>query len=236
MAEEVPLFKIKSSLLPSLNIDSSILGYKSPAKKDLFSYELDLKAKYTERLQELAALKELQKAKLREQDQLKRRSVGEEFQKMARMTQKKIEERNQIAQNSNNNRNEREAQIQQLMRLCPGINKPEEALFYLESQQFNVEAAKNFYTSCTGRSDVARTNSITIKFAFPEKYEREYAFDANSLMWSMLEKIHQNLKQKKNFKVKVKNTGREIRLEEMTKKTFANYGLNSNVVLNIVYD
>ena len=51
----------------------------------------------------------------------------------------------------------------------------------------------------------------------------------------MLEEIHLRLKKKKNFKVKIKNLNKEILFEEMTKKTFANYGRPTNTVLVIEY-
>ena len=231
MSEEVPLYKIKSSLLPSLNIDYSLLGYKSPANKDLFTYELDLSRRYEERLSELESLRELQRIKNREINSLARRSAGEEFQKSLQQSHKKVEERSQNAQNSG----EKNAKVQELMRLCPGIKDPNEAAFYLESHNFEVENAKNFYTSCTGKSTVARSNMYTIKFITPEKREFSQSFEGNKLMWSMLEYVHKNLEKKKNFRVKIKSANKIISLEEMTKKTFDNYGLPSNTVLQIEY-
>lgn len=232
MVEEAPLFKIKSSLLPSLNIDYSLLGYKSPAKQELFTYELDLSARYEERKKEISSLKDLQSLKNKEQDLYKRRSVGEEFQKTLQETHKKIEERSLKVQNSGENA----MKIQELMRLCPGIQDTKEAVFYLEQQNYNVQNAKNFYTSCTGRSSVARNNSYTIKFITPEKREFVQVFEGNKLMWSMLECIHKNLAKKRNFKVKIKAINKVIPFEEMTKKTFDNYGLSSNTILQIEYE
>lgn len=231
MVEEIPLYKIKSSLLPDINIDYSLLGYKSPAQKDLFAYELDLQARYTERQREIDALKQLQMSRHLENDRSKRRSVGEEMQKKFQESHKNIEIRNQKMQSSG----EKQTKISQLMRMCPGIKDANEANFYLESQNFNVEAAKEFYTSCTGRSNVAVSNSINIKIILPEKTEFQHTFDSTSLMWSMLEQIHSKLRQKKNFKVMIKSTNKEITLEEMTRKTFANYGITTNTVLVIHY-
>ena len=231
MSETVPLYKIKSSLLPSLNIDYSLLGYKSPAKKELFTYELDLSHRYQERLSELESLKELQRIKSRENNSVVRRSVGEEFQRTLAENHNKIEERSQKAQNSG----EKNAKVQELMRLCPGIKDPNEAAFYLESQKYHVENAMNFYTSCTGKSTVARNNVYVIKFITPEKIEFSQNFEGNKLMWSMLEYIHKNLRQKRNFRVVIKRSGKEISLEEMTKTTFDNYGLPSNALLQIEY-
>lgn len=232
MSEDPPMFKVKSSLLPSLNIDSSLLGYRSPANNDLFSYELDLLTRYLERKEHLLALKNLEKQKVIEQDLNKRKSVGEEFQKMVRQTQLKIEERELKVQNSGQN----QEKINQLRVLCPGIKDANEAHFYLEAQNYDVQKAAGFYTSCTGRSNVARINQISLKFIMPEKNEFVYSFDSTSLMWSMLEQIHLHLSKKRSFKVKIKSTGKEIKFEDMTKKTFANYGLVNNAVLVVVYD
>ncbi|OMJ67788.1 hypothetical protein SteCoe_34953 [Stentor coeruleus] len=231
MAEEIPLYKIKSSLLPDVNIDYSLLGYKSPAQKDIFAYEIDLLARYTERQREIDALKQLQISRHLEHDRSKRKSVGEEMKKKFQESHKNIEIRNQKMQSSD----EKQRKINQLMKMCPGIKDTNEANFYLESQNFNVEAARDFYTSCTGRSNVAVNNSINIKIVLPEKTEFQHTFDSSSLMWSMLEQIHGRLRQKKNFKVILKSTNKEITLEEMTRKTFANYGITSNTVLVIQY-
>ena len=231
MVEEIPLFKIKSTLLPSLNIDSSLLGYKSPAKKDLFTYEQDLLTRYMDRKSELEALKELANEKVKAKTIDQRRSVGEEFQKMLKLNQVKIEEREQKVQNSS----QTQAKINELRRACPAIKDDSEANFYLEANNFDVSLAARFYTSCTGRSNVAQSNRINIKFILPEKTEFTDMFDYNSLMWGMLEKVHLHMKIKKSFVVKVKNTGKEITFEEMTKKTFSNYGLVNNTTLMIIY-
>ncbi|OMJ84441.1 hypothetical protein SteCoe_14454 [Stentor coeruleus] len=231
MVEEIPLFKIKSSLLPDVNIDYSLLGYKSPAQKELFAYELDLQTRYTDRQREIDSLKQLQMSRHSENDRLKRKSVGEEIQKKFQESHKNIEIRNQKMQNSD----QKQTKICELMKMCPGIKDANEANFYLESQNFNVEGARDFYTSCTGRSNVAVSNSINIKIILPEKTEFQHTFDSTSLMWSMLEQIHKRLRQKKNFKVFVKNTNKEISIEEMTRKTFANYGITSNTILVIQY-
>ena len=231
MVEQAPLFKIKSTLLPSLNIDYSLLGYKSPAKKDLFTYELELQTRYQERIREIEELSSLQRRKSQSNDRAFRQSVGQEFQQTLLAGNKKIEERNQKVQSSG----ERDRKINELMQLCPGIKDHNEAIFYLEAQQFNVENAKNFYTSCTGKSNIARNNSFTIKFLLPGKVEFSEVFEGNKLMWSMLATIHNHLQKKTNFKVKLKSVGREITFEEMTKKTFDNYGITSNTVLVIEY-
>ena len=105
----------------------------------------------------------------------------------------------------------------------------------ISNNNFDVGLAASFYTSCTGRSNVAQSNKINIKFILPEKTEFTEMFDYNSLMWGMLEKVHLHMKVKKSFVVKVKNTGKEITFEEMTKKTFANYGLVNNTTLMIIY-
>ena len=177
MVEEIPLFKVKSSLLPTLNIDSSLLG-KSITKKDLFSYELDLSYRYQERVNEIENLKEIQQCKYKEKDLVKRRSVGEEFTKTIQENHKKIEERSLKVQNSG----EKDSKIVELISLCPGIKDPNEAKFYLEAQGYNVENAKKFYTSCTGRSNVARRKFININFVLPEKVEFSQTYDETSLM------------------------------------------------------
>jgi UBA-like domain len=231
MVEEFPLYKLRSSLLPSLNIDYTLLGSKTLSVKDLLEYETDLVTRYQERLNEIESLKSLQKAKKSEPDVVIRRSVGEQFQKVLQENHKKIEERSLKVQNFD----EKSVKVQQLMSLCPGLKNSDEATFYLEAQNYNVENAKNFYTSCTGRSNIARASNITIKFVLPGKIEFSESFDGNSLLWSMLAFIHKKLPQKRNFKVKIKATGKEIPFEYMTKKTFGNFGIPSNTILVIEY-
>jgi hypothetical protein len=232
MVEEIPLFKIKSSLLPSLNIDSSLLGYKSPASKNLFTYEQDLLIRYTQRKEELKSLKELENQKSKAQTHDQRRSVGEEFQKMLKQTQVNIEEREKKVHSSS----QVQDKIAELRRICPGIKDASEANFYLEANNFDVAKASSFYTSCTGRSNVAQSSKINLKFILPDKTEFVEQFDYNSLMWGLLEKVHLHMKVKRSFKVKVKMTGKEITFEEMTKRTFSNYGLVNNTTLSIIYE
>ncbi|CAG9311661.1 unnamed protein product [Blepharisma stoltei] len=234
MENSQAIFTIKKCLIPPIEIDPRLL--KSALIEEIDTSGLNLKLnKYLNRKHEIQNMKRLQSQKSQLRDE-KLRKNKEEMARIRQENQKRQDEKAQQDQREY----QRLCKAQELMSACPNIYDVNAAFFYLEAGNWDVAKAIQCYSESSGDmapADIARNRArINIRFIMPNGAEFTEVFDASQPMWSMLSKIYEKLTERRNFVVKTSRASPPIKMEDMTRVTFTQFGCEPNTTFIVEYE
>jgi hypothetical protein len=229
----VRLVTVNTIPLIPLNVDQTLLSYEKLHAPDCFQRAQQQLHQLEERKKEIEELRRLRQfvEAAREEE---KKIIQEEMKQANQQAQVRKKQQDEEAKRKQLEDAKKHETIQQMMRICEGLNDPNTARFYLESQQWHLEEAVSLYCGSTGKKDLRKKESfINLKIQLPDKTTITHKFEAKSLMWSLLQVVYQAIQSDREFAVSMVEGRNDIPIDVMTNTSFEQAGIPNNAVLYV---
>lgn len=232
-SSQVRLVTVNAIPLTPLNVDQTLLSYEKLHAPDCFQRVQQQLHQLEERKKEIEELRRLRQfvEAAREEE---KKIIQEEMKQANQQAQVRKKQQEEEAKRKQLEDAKKDETVQQMMRICEGLNDPNTARFYLESQQWHLEEAVSLYCGSTGKKDLRKKESfINVNIQLPDKRRITHRFEVKSLMWGLLPIIYQSIQSDREFVVSMQEGHNDIPIDVMTNTSFEQAGVSNNAVLYV---
>lgn len=233
-ADQGPVFLIavRPVAISAPQLDPSLAAYQPYRLPQLFDLETELIADYKSRLEAIENTMRL-KEKVNSADSDSLRSSMQLELNFARSTESRQFETNRLAGRKALERQaDEERKITALMSQVK-LSSKQEARFYLEAQNWDVQAAAKFIKQAGVKTS---PGFIIVDFRLPDGESLSHRFEKDDVMWGMLTVVYKHFSQQhvsRNFKLKYE--GQVLSEEHMSAATFDTLGVGSSCNIEVVW-
>jgi len=225
------LVEVRAVAIVAPQLDPSIAAYQPYRPPELFRLETELLAKYRARLEALQTSSKLKAEMNSAASESIRHSKKMELE-VVRNEEKGLLEAHKLAsQQSYQRQSEEDQKIQALMAQAGVTSR--DARFYLECQNWDLQAAVNFVKQTVAKSS---SEFVVINFHPPEGDSFSHRFERTEAMWGMLTVVYRYLQQRKtarNFKLRYQ--GRVLSEEQLSSTTFETLGITGVCDMEVMW-
>lgn len=226
------LLEVKTVAIVAPELDPALATYQPYRPPVLFELETELISKYQARLQAIETTLKLKEEMNSAPTESVRKSKKIEFDFAKNTESRQFETQKQVGQKELARIADEESKVKILMSQVK-LTNAQEARFYLESQNWNVQAALNFITQTVAKPT---SEFVTVNFRLPGNDTFSDRFEKGNVTWAMLTVVYKYLERrrtKRNFRLKYQ--GQVLSEERLSSTTFEALGVGAICDIEVVW-